>query len=756
MARNDTPEIPGLFDDLPDEAPQEQIGRIALRNWRTHLTSVSRLDKTVERLLDAAVKQALAKGKKLTADDIGHLYQRHPELRVALDNAMKQLNSDLTAAIEKGSKEAWLRANTSNDAVVLAIANNNAQLAALLNAGQNKPQNNRALRAFQQREMQGMKLSDRVWKATQGMKLDMERAIEVALAEGVPAQKLSQRVRELLQEPHKLYRRVRDKNGNLKLSQAAQQYHPGTGVYRSSYKNAMRVARTEVNMAYQASDSERWKTSWWVKGIRICLSNNHTCLNSKGKPEPFVDICDELVGDYPADFNFTGWHPQCRCFATPITCSYADIREYYRRKRAGEDMSGYTPPGTITEPPEQFKRWLADNADRLAGAAQRGTTPYFVANNAKYTDPNWKPGATAPTQAPKQKTPLQIADERHARRTAAEVLDIQFRWSRRRANRIDLSRMPSSDTDRYNKLIQMTTWSNKDSFNVAEFNATITPILRHTSRTEEQARDIRLKWGAHRIEQAGETTKVAKVRKAIELQQITGIADVQRIMRVFYDQFPEEFNNVRVNFVSFNEPRKGGSFTLGYSKHNIEIAFNANDGGHKESPLGTLIKSLDKIRTGKKLSLAQLRSIDTVVHELLHQKAGAYVTLKPHGAGDHKRTAMEIMNEFAARTTAAKFLRRLGADTHGVEMLIRQGDGYQSWEKRLLTFIDKAGLSPLSVGTQFETALTTKRYDTMDAELYAFFGAHANKKGFTQSMDEVLEALESGKKWNDYIKKWFP
>lgn len=442
MAKNDTPEIPGLFDDLPEEAPQEQIAKISLRSWRTHLASIRTLDKRIEKLIDEAVKQALAQGRKLTSADIGRVFQRHPELRAALDKTMQQLNDDLTATIEQGSKDAWLRANTAADAVVSAMANNNAQLAALLNAGNNKPQNDRALRAFQQREMQGLKLSDRVWKSTEGMKLDMERAVEVALAEGVTAQKLSQRVRELLKEPHRLYRRVRDKDGNLKLSQAAQKYHPGTGVYRSSYKNAMRVARTEVNMAYQAADSERWTRSWWVKGIRVSLSNNHTSPDSKGRPAALVDICDELAGDYPADFKFTGWHPQCRCFATAITCEYADIRDYYRRKRAGEDMTDYTPPGTITEPPEQFKRWMADNTDRLAGAAQRGTMPYFIANNAKYTDPNWKPSkATAsadPMPAPRPKTPLEIADERHARRTADEVAEIQKAWDERKKQHAEL------------------------------------------------------------------------------------------------------------------------------------------------------------------------------------------------------------------------------------------------------------------------------------------------------------------------------
>lgn len=761
MAKNDTPEIPGLFDDLPEEAPQEQIAKISLRSWRTHLASIRALDKRIEKLIDEAVKQALAQGRKLTSADIGRVFQRHPELRAAMDKTMQQLNDDLTATIEQGSKDAWLRANTAADAVVAAMANNNAQLAALLNAGTNKPQNDRALRAFQQREMQGLKLSDRVWRATEGMKLDMERAIEVALAEGVPAQKLSQRVRELLKEPHRLYRRVRDKDGNLRLSQAAQKYHPGTGVYRSSYKNAMRVARTEVNMAYQASDSERWTRSWWVKGIRVSLSNNHTCIDSKGKPAPLFDICDLLAGDYPADFKFTGWHPQCRCYATAITCEYADIREYYRRKRAGEDMTGYTPPGAITEPPEQFKQWLADNGDRLAGAAQRGTTPYFISNNAKYTDPNWKPGKAAPAPAPRPKTPLEIADERHARRTADDIRDIQFRWSRRRYNRIDFSKVAPSDVDRYNRLYDMTSFANKNQFNAAEFNTNYSIIMRHARRTPEQKQKIRERWDARYIQQAGETAQLAAMRKVIELQKITSIADVDRIMQEFYAQFPEEFNNVKIKFVSFDRAPKNHTFTMGYSRHDQEIAFNSNKGWGKESPLDTIIKALDKVRTGKKLNLEQHRSIDTIVHELLHQKAGQYVSLKPHGSGDFKRTAMETMNELAARTTAARFLRRIGANTDGVTQLVKNGDGYTTWVSRVLEVCEKAGVNPERLGQEWATTLVTESYDTMDAQLYHFFKTHANKKGFTQTMDEALAIFEdessAGKrKWKSTLKKWLP
>lgn len=391
-----------FFDDLPEKPDTEQIARITLKHWREHLKKVGLLESQITKLLDEAVKEAARLGKRIKPEDIGRAFSKNPSLRKNLDSVMLTLAEDITATIEQGSKDAWLRSNTAGNAVVNQMALNNAALAALLQSQQNKAQNDRALIAFQKRETAGMNLSQRVWKLVESAQRDMERAVEVALAEGTPATKLSQRIRELLQEPHRLYRRVRDKDGNLRLSQAAQQYKPGRGVYRSSYKNAMRLARTEVNMAYHAADNERWQHSWWVRGIRIWLSNNHTIKDSKGHTMPLVDICDELMGDYPADFKFTGWHPQCRCIATALTCSYADIREYYRRKRAGEDMTGYTPPGTIKEPPAAFKNWLSVNADRLAGAAERGTTPYFIRDNVKYTSAKTQAESHAANPADKQ------------------------------------------------------------------------------------------------------------------------------------------------------------------------------------------------------------------------------------------------------------------------------------------------------------------------------------------------------------------
>ena len=103
-------------------------------------------------------------------------------------------------------------------------------------------------------------------------------------------------LKQYLKHPDKLFRRVRDERGILHFSKNAAAFHPGQGVYRSSYQNARRLAVTETNMAYRTADHERWQNLDFVVGIEIHLSSNHTCKGRDGKPYRFEDICDQLQG----------------------------------------------------------------------------------------------------------------------------------------------------------------------------------------------------------------------------------------------------------------------------------------------------------------------------------------------------------------------------------------------------------------------------------------------------------------------------
>ena len=213
-----------------------------------------------------------------------------------------------------------------------------------------------------------MRLSDRVWRLTNQFKGELEMALELGLGDGKSAADLSRDVRSYLNEPHKLFRRVRNEKGQLRLSKSAAAYHPGRGVYRSSFKNALRLTATENNMAYRTSDHERWQQLDFVIGIEIMLSNNHPC----------EDICDELVGVYPKTFKFVGWHPFCRCIVVP---KLADEDEFIARQQAlidGEEVpeGGYS--GEVSEYPEGFTSWVKDNAERIENATRK---PYFIRDN---------------------------------------------------------------------------------------------------------------------------------------------------------------------------------------------------------------------------------------------------------------------------------------------------------------------------------------------------------------------------------------
>ena len=74
--------------------------------------------------------------------------------------------------------------------------------------------------------------------------------MDIALRDGTPANRLVTDLKQYLKYPDKLFRRVRDEHGQLQLSKRAKEFHPGAGVYRSSYKNARRLAVTETNMEF--------------------------------------------------------------------------------------------------------------------------------------------------------------------------------------------------------------------------------------------------------------------------------------------------------------------------------------------------------------------------------------------------------------------------------------------------------------------------------------------------------------------------
>lgn len=207
--------------------------------------------------------------------------------------------------------------------------------------------------------------------------------LDLGIRGGLSAREMARDLQKYLQHPDMLFRRVRDEHGLLHLSRRAADFHPGQGVYRSSYKNALRLAATETNIAYNTADHLRWQQMDFVVGIEVHLSGNHSFKGRDGKHHELHDICDELAGKYPKDFKFTGWHPNCRCYATTILKSEKEMDEELDARLAGKRP----PTGSrneVKDVPDNFKQWTVANAKRIKAATENGTLPYFLRDNRKH------------------------------------------------------------------------------------------------------------------------------------------------------------------------------------------------------------------------------------------------------------------------------------------------------------------------------------------------------------------------------------
>ena len=287
---------------------------------------------------------------------------------------LRYLYSAVYGEIRSGVIREWEFANDANDRMVeLAMGKgtkDDSRFARLF------ARNREAMDAFFSRKSEygGLNLSQKVWKYTSQFKEEMELALSASLGRGDSAATVSRHVRQYLQEPDRLFRRVRDEKGNLKLSKRAAAYHPGRGEYRSSYKNAMRLARTETNMAYRAADNERRQQHPWIIGVEV----------KRSKHKFPCKICERLTGRYPKDFKFVGWHPQCRCYTTDVLAGENEIIAYRRAMLNGEDVSNWQFSGEITKPHDGFSQWIDENQERIGRAAERDTLPYWIKDNPKY------------------------------------------------------------------------------------------------------------------------------------------------------------------------------------------------------------------------------------------------------------------------------------------------------------------------------------------------------------------------------------
>lgn len=294
----------------------------------------------------------------------------------------------------------------------------------------------------------GLNLAQIVWNYCQQTKSEFEMAMSNTIADGIKegssAEEIGKSIRKYLNDPDMMYRRYHtikvQKNGKKKdvvtwrrrriidgkvrfVEEPLEKV--GMGVYRSARKNALRVARTEINAAYHKARNERWQNEPFVIGQYIHVSPQHN----------IDDICNDLEGRFPKDFDWRSWHSNCMCTSDPITIQGEEKKEFYKRLMAGEDMSNYVSRFAVKDVPDYYKQYIKDHSEAIIKSYKKGNLAWHLQDNKKY----WVNLLSAAERKEiglksisSKELILAKAKERHVLRTKEQIDKIQSRWDKHR------------------------------------------------------------------------------------------------------------------------------------------------------------------------------------------------------------------------------------------------------------------------------------------------------------------------------------
>lgn len=410
----------------------------------------------------------------------------------------------------------------------------------------------------------GLNLAQSVWNYCQQTKAEFEMAMSNVIADGLEkgtsAEEVGRRIRQYLNNPDMMYRRYhtvkvlkngqkkdvvtwrrkRIINGRVRFVEEPLE-HVGQGVYRSARKNALRVARTEINAAYHKARNGRWANEPFVIGQHIHISPQHD-------PDEDADICDELEGYYPKDFDWDGWHSQCMCTSDPVMISGEERKQFYKRMLNGEDMSDYVSPNSIKDVPDQYKRYIEANGDKIVDAFKRGKLAWHLANNKSY----WLKYLSAAQRKQmgvktisRREAIQEIAKARHAKRDAAKI---QQNWKKRRMtiytermnNNLKGIQLEGALLDRYYEVVKALaspkTW---DVANVESlYKRFVQEVNTHNIRTTRMAFEAYYKEHKKNIKQSSVLTNLCKrLKKAADPNEVVSLYAELRHKSLVYTRY---------------------------------------------------------------------------------------------------------------------------------------------------------------------------------------------------------------------------
>ena len=290
------------------------------------------------------------------SNDTPFRFSDYPQTKKTIEDIQSRFVDEILSVIYRGTSEEWKNSNEVQDLLANSVLKaydaevDREKYRVLYQT------NSDALKAFQERKDKGFSVSDKLWRQSSIYKTELEDAISCAIQKGTSAVTLSKQISKYLLDFPQLQKDYKERFGTASKAKDCE--------YRS-----VRLARSEINMAYRQAENLRWQQMDFVVGYEIKLSGSHHV----------DDICDQLKGKYPKDFVWTGWHPNDLCYKIPILKTEEEFWAWDGRSEVTTESVN-----EVKDVPSQFKNWMKANRDRIEEAKERGTLPYFIKDNPSY------------------------------------------------------------------------------------------------------------------------------------------------------------------------------------------------------------------------------------------------------------------------------------------------------------------------------------------------------------------------------------
>jgi len=186
--------------------------------------------------------------------------------------------------------------------------------------------------------------------------------------------------------------------------------------------------------------------------------------------------------------------------------------------------------------------------------------------------------------------------------------------------------------------------------------------------------------------------------------------DINAILNSYSQLFPKDFAR---GFRAVTEV-SDSKFMMATNSVGDILVSNVTDMGF--NPRKELVDAFQKIKAGKKLTFNNEYAVESLYHEILHNKAIKYEALPPIDFG-YQRASMEVVNQFVARNDYPQFIERLGGKSYHQAKVLSEGLGYQHWIDNFRYLTGKLKLDEKDLLPKLRTILFEKKYSEIDKNL---------------------------------------